>query len=86
MDVIHRVKKVYTNHDGKKLFKTQGDNNNTEDRGLLDEDSVMGTFAFRVKNMAKLVLWMQNNIVVVLVALIGVTIMFIIIRRLINGK
>ena len=86
MDVIHRVTKVYTNYDGTHLYRTQGDNNNTEDRGLLSNDKVIGKFAFRVKNMAKAVLWVQNNIVIVLIFLVGLTIMCILIRRLIDGK
>ena len=78
---VHRIIGV-TEENGTKFFKTKGDNNNTEDDGLITKDKIMGIVEFRINKGGDAILWVQKNIVIV-VAVIVVIMIIIIARRLI---
>ncbi len=42
------------------MFETQGDNNNTADRLLVEEDAVVGIYLFRVPIVANIAMFMQT--------------------------
>ena len=59
--VTHRVIEKYE-EDGKVYFKTQGDNNNIEDRHPVPAENVIGVWTgFRLGHMGKVMLFMQST-------------------------
>lgn len=85
--VTHRVIEV-VHEDGKTLFRTMGDNNNTEDRELVPSDKLVGTYKFRIPNAGHVAMFMQSTagliicVVLPIILLVG----YDIIRRRIYEK
>ncbi len=85
--VTHRVIEVI-NEDGKLMFRTKGDNNNTEDKDLVPADKLVGTYKFRIPNAGNVAMFMQSTagliicVVLPIILLIG----YDIIRRRIYEK
>lgn len=78
---VHRIIKVYT-EEGKELYQTQGDNNNTQDKGLRTQEDVYGKVLFRIPKAGDAILFLQKNIIIVILA-IGIIIIIALVRRLI---
>lgn len=57
--VTHRILKI-ENIDGKLMFETQGDNNNTPDRLLVEAEAVIGIYLFRIPIVANIIMFMQT--------------------------
>ena len=57
--VTHRIIDVVNDETGL-WFQTQGDNNNTPDRELVESDAVIGIYVFRIPFIAHIALFMQT--------------------------
>lgn len=57
--VTHRILKI-ENIGGKLMFETQGDNNNTPDRLLVEAEAVIGIYLFRIPIVANIIMFMQT--------------------------
>ena len=79
---VHRVVKVY-NENEKKLYQTKGDNNNAIDKGLVQIENVTGKVICKIPNIGNIILFLQRNIIIILILIIGVSIIIALIRRLI---
>lgn len=79
---VHRIVKEY-NENGEKLYQTKGDNNNTEDKGLVKTSQIKGEVVYRIPSVGDAILFLQRNIVIILVLIIGVIIIVSLVRRLI---
>ena len=58
--VTHRVIEI-VEEDGKLFFRTQGDNNNTEDKELVPADKLIGTYKFRIPGAGHVAMFMQTT-------------------------
>lgn len=79
---VHRVVKVY-NENEKKLYQTKGDNNNAIDKGLVQIENVKGKVICKIPNIGNIILFLQRNIIIILILIIGVSVIVALIRRLI---
>ena len=52
--VTHRVTEI-VQQDGKTLYKTKGDNNSSEDSGLVDYEKVHGSLIFKVSKLGMII-------------------------------
>ena len=81
--VTHRIIGIETGEDGKLLFYTKGDANNTEDMNPVTEDNLVGIYRWRIPVVGDFALFLQTPLGMVL--FIGVPmlafIMYDIIRR-----
>ena len=81
--VTHRIIGIETGEDGKLLFYTKGDANNTEDREPVTEDNLVGIYRWRIPVVGDFALFLQTPLGMVL--FIGVPmlafIMYDILRR-----
>ena len=59
MIVTHRIIDVVNDETGL-WFQTQGDNNNTPDRELVESAAVIGIYVFRIPYIAHIALFMQT--------------------------
>jgi signal peptidase len=57
--VTHRIIDIVNDETGL-WFQTQGDNNNTPDRELVEADAVIGIYVFRIPYIAHVALFMQT--------------------------
>lgn len=80
---VHRIIKTYTQENGEKLYRTKGDNNNSADRGLISKTQIKGEVIYKVPKIGNAVLFLQRNIVIILILILGVTIIIYLVRRLI---
>lgn len=80
---VHRIIKTYTQENGDKLFQTKGDNNNGADRGLVEKSQIKGKVICRVPKVGNAILFLQRNIIIILILIIGVAIIIYLVRRLI---
>lgn len=78
---VHRIINVYTEGDVKQ-YKTKGDNNNTEDSGLVQKEHIKGVVKYRLPVLGEVILFLQSHLIVLILA-IGILIIIILIRRLI---
>ena len=78
---VHRIVKVYT-QENNRLYQTKGDNNNIEDRGLVQQSQVRGKLMYRLPLLGRALIFVQSHLIAFMVV-IGVLIMAILIRRLI---
>lgn len=51
--VTHRIIEI-VEKDGKKYYRTKGDNNNSEDSELIPYDNIQGTFCFKINKIGAL--------------------------------
>jgi signal peptidase len=58
--VTHRVIEVYE-EDGVLYFRTQGDNNNTEDRLPVPEENLVGIYQMRIPGAGHIAMFMQST-------------------------
>ena len=77
----HRIIKVYTEED-KKMYKTKGDNNGTEDPGLVQESQIVGKIVYRIPKLGNAILYIQSHFLIVMI-IAGIIIFIIVIRRVI---
>ncbi len=85
--VTHTIVSVHTEN-GKLQFKTQGDNNNTPDRLLVDADAVVGVYLFRLPMLASVVMFMQTvpGLILCIFLPLGVFILVDLIKRRLFDK
>lgn len=79
---VHRIVKIYTENNSK-MYQTKGDNNNVEDKGLQKHEDVYGKVMYRIPKVGDAILFIQRNIVIILILIIGVAIIVSLVRRLI---
>ncbi|MBP3300020.1 MAG: signal peptidase I [Clostridia bacterium] len=81
--LTHRVIEVFTDKDGKLLFKTKGDFNNAEDKMAVYADKVIGVYAFRIPFMGSVAMFMQTTVglIVCVVVPLLILIAYDVIRR-----
>lgn len=80
MITVHRIIKVYTEGDNR-LYQTKGDNNNSEDPGLVQKSQVKGKVVCTMTALGNIIYYIQTHFVVMIIA-IGIVIMIILVRRL----
>lgn len=78
---VHRIVKTYT-EENNKLYQTKGDNNNAEDRTLLNKEQIKGKVVFKLPKVGDAILFLQKNIVIILILIVGIAIIITLIRRL----
>jgi len=85
--VTHRVVEV-VEENGAKMFRTRGDNNNTEDRLLVEGEDIVGTYRSRIPGAGSIALFMQTTtgLIVCVVMPILLIVGYDIIRRRIYEK
>ena len=85
--VTHRVIEVI-NENGEIEFKTQGDNNNTEDRLPVSEDSLVGIYKTRIAGLGNVAMFMQSStgLIVCVVLPIVLLVAYDMIRRRLYEK
>ena len=64
--VTHRIVGIETGSDGKLLFTTKGDANNTEDQLKVHEDSIVGIYRSRIPGVGSFALFLQSPLGMVL--------------------
>lgn len=81
--VTHRVVEVLTAEDGTLSFRTKGDNNNTEDKTPVPEDSLVGVYKSRIPGAGNVAMFMQSTtgLVVCVVLPIVLLVAYDVIRR-----
>ena len=85
--VTHRVIEI-VEEDGEILFRTRGDNNNTEDKELVPAENLVGVYKMRVAGAGHIAMFMQSTagliicVVLPIILLVG----YDIIRRRIYEK
>lgn len=80
---VHRIVKEYT-EDNNKLYQTKGDNNNTEDKGLLNKEQIKGKVVIIIPKVGNAILFIQKNIIIILVLIAGIAVVITLIRRLVK--
>lgn len=80
---VHRIIKTYTQETGEKLYQTQGDNNNAIDSGLRNKSDIKGKVIYRVPKVGDAIIFIQRNIVIILILIVGIAIIITLVRRLI---
>jgi len=85
--VTHRVIEI-VNEDGARMFRTRGDNNNTEDKVLVGADDLVGTYKSRIPGAGNIAMFMQTTtgLIVCVVLPIILLVGYDIIRRRIYEK
>ena len=85
--VTHRVVEV-VDENGAKMFRTRGDNNNTDDRLLVGAQDIVGTYQNRIPGAGNVALFMQTTtgLIVCVVMPILLIVGYDIIRRRIYEK
>ena len=85
--VTHRVVEV-VDENGALMFRTRGDNNNTDDRLLVDAQDIVGTYRSRIPAAGNIALFMQTTtgLIVCVVMPILLIVGYDIIRRRIYEK
>ena len=58
--VTHRVIEI-VEEDGKLFFRTQGDNNNTEDKELVPAENLVGVYKMRIAGAGHIAMFMQST-------------------------
>lgn len=58
--VTHRIIEITTGEDGKLLFSTKGDANNTADKEPVHQDELVGIFTGRIHKVGDLAIFMQT--------------------------
>lgn len=61
-EVIHRIIEIQKDKDGKLLFETQGDNNNTPDQNLVEEEQVIGKVTVYIPYIGYPSVWFSEKI------------------------
>jgi signal peptidase len=59
--VTHRVIEIVPQDDGSIKFRTKGDNNNTEDKVLVDANKLVGEYWFRLPAMGNVAIFLQST-------------------------
>lgn len=80
----HRIIKIETGEDGKRLFSTKGDANNTKDKEPVSEDQVIGVLMGRIPKVGDFALFMQTP--VGMVVFIGIPLLAFIIYDIIRRQ
>ncbi len=61
-EVIHRIVEIQKDKDGKFLFKTKGDNNNTPDAHLVEEEQVIGKVTIYIPYIGYPSVWFSEKV------------------------
>ena len=61
--VTHRIVDIFTNEEGKELYTTKGDNNNTEDRVPISKEDVYGRVIRVIPKLGNIILFLRKNII-----------------------
>ncbi len=77
---VHRITKVYTEGE-KRYYQTKGDNNNSEDVGLVQNSQVKGTVKVVMPVVGRTIDFLQSHFIVLILAIV-VIVITIIVRRL----
>lgn len=59
--VTHRVIEIIENEDGTLSFRTKGDNNNTEDKKPVPQESLVGKYKMRIAGAGHIAMFMQTT-------------------------
>lgn len=73
--ITHRVVNVIIK-DGKRLYQTKGDNNNTKDIGLISIENIKGKYTFKISKVGRIITQLINPTGLILIVLV-ITIVYI---------
>lgn len=79
---VHRVNKI-AQENGKTLYQTKGDNNNTVDENLISRDNIIGVYFFKIPAMGKIQMFIYDNLVFCAI-LVAIIILIIILYKFIK--
>lgn len=82
--VTHRIIGIETDKDGKLLFTTKGDANNTEDREPVSEDDLVGVYMGRIPKVGDFALFLQTPLGMIL--FVGVPLLAFIIYDIVRRQ
>lgn len=67
--IVHRIIKEM-NVNGNTMYQTKGDNNDAADIELVESNDVEGVYVGKISYIGKLLMWLYNNLALVVVVLI----------------
>lgn len=82
--VTHRIIGIETGEDGKLLYSTKGDANNTEDREPVSEDDLVGVYMGRIPKVGDFALFLQTPLGMIL--FVGVPLLAFIIYDIVRRQ
>lgn len=82
--ITHRIVGIETGSDGKRLFRTKGDFNNTQDEQPVPEKDIVGIYRWRIPKMGDFALFLQTPLGMVL--FIGVPLLLFIVPEVIRNR
>ena len=85
--VTHRVIEI-VEEDGKTLFRTRGDNNNTEDKELVSAENLVGIYKMRIAGVGHVAMFMQSTAGLIVCVIIPIVLLvgYDIVRRRVYEK
>ena len=85
--VTHRVVEI-TEENGQRMFRTRGDNNNTDDKSLVPGDKLVGIYKSRIAGAGNVAMFMQSTTGLIVCVLLPIILLvgYDLIRRRIYEK
>lgn len=68
--ITHRISQVSYNENGEKIYKTKGDNNNTEDSEEISTADIEGKVVKVIPKLGKISLVLQNKVIIIMVLIV----------------
>ena len=69
--IVHRIVKEM-NINGEIMYQTKGDNNNVEDKELVQKSTIEGILFGKIPKLGKALMWLYNNLAIVIVVLVAI--------------
>lgn len=82
--VTHRIIAIETDENGKLVFTTKGDNNNTEDEEKVYENEVEGKYKFKIAGLGNVAIFIQTPMG--MVVSLSIPVILIIITQIIQSR
>lgn len=79
-NITHRIVEI-SEIDGKKEFKTKGDNNEIQDNKMVLYENIKGKVIMKIPLLGNIVLWMKDQFIILIVLFIVLLICFYSIQR-----
>ena len=78
--IVHRIVKEM-DINGEVMYQTKGDNNNVEDKELAPKSTIEGVMIGKIPAVGKVLMWLYNNLYIVVVVLIAILIIKFLIQQ-----
>ncbi|MDR0979120.1 MAG: hypothetical protein LBL91_04220 [Lachnospiraceae bacterium] len=60
---------------GEEKYKTKGDNNNAEDRNLVNKEDVVATYAFKIQGLGYVLNFIRRYFIIIIIGVLVVSIL-----------